>query len=352
MPTVGVSSAPLTADSARDTLTSPRAFRAVWVVLIALLAVEAAHELLGLIGPETLYETWIHDSIVVASAVLCITRAAREPRERDVWLAFGVGLACWSAGSVLWSALYDGTAHPPYPSWADILWLLWYPFTGLGIALLIRTNVSGFELHRWMDGLAVTLLVLAATFPITLPPVEQYLNTSQLAGIADVSYPVLDTLLLGAILGVFGLMAWRPGKVWMLLGFGCLIMAVADAAFAVQQARGVATENSYDFVWATGALLIAYAAWLPAQRPPRHELVGWHAIALPLAAQLFAVGLQTCIVLFPSFDTQTHRIVVLAVLIIATLQMILARPRLKTNRQSLERSQRATDHADDRRFDT
>jgi hypothetical protein len=31
--------------------------------------------------------------------------------------------------------------------------------------------------------------------------------------------------------------------------------------------------------------------------------------------------------------------------------MILARPRLKTNRQSLERSQRATDHADDRRFD-
>ncbi|HYP65167.1 MAG TPA: hypothetical protein VEQ14_02415, partial [Steroidobacteraceae bacterium] len=151
-------------------------------MLIALLAVEAAHELLGLIGPEALYETWIHDSIVVASAVLCFARAAREPRERDVWLAFAVGLACWSAGSVLWNALYDGTAHPPYPSWADVLWLLWYPFTGLGIALLIRTKVSGFELHRWMDGLAVTLLVLAATFPITLPPVEQYLNTSQLAG--------------------------------------------------------------------------------------------------------------------------------------------------------------------------
>jgi hypothetical protein len=346
MPTVGVSSAPLAAQPGRKTAASPRPLRAVWVLLIALVAVEAAHELFGLVGPEPLYETWIHDSVVVASAALCLARAASEPRERGAWLAFGVGLACWGAGTVLWDALYEGTASPPYPTVADVLWLLWYPFTALGMALLIRSHVSRFELHRWMDGLAVTLLVLAATFPITLPPVEQYVSTSQLAGIVDVSYPVLDTLLVGTILGVFGLMAWRPGKVWLLLGVGCLIMAIADAAFAVQQARGVATENSYDFVWASGALLIAYAAWLPLRRPSQRELIGWHAIALPLAAQLFAVGLQACIVLFPAFDTETHRIVVLAVLIIATVQMILARPRLKARPPPLERRQRATDHAD------
>jgi hypothetical protein len=346
MPTVGVSSAPLAADRGREAVASRRPFRAVWLLLIALVAVEAAHELLGLVGPETLYESWIHDSVVVAAAVLCFVRAAREPRERDTWLAFGVGLACWSAGTVLWNALYQGTPNPPYPSAADALWLLWYPFTALGIALLIRRQVSGFELHRWMDGLAVTLLVLAATFPITLPPVTQYLNTSLLAGIVDISYPVLDTLLLGTILGVCGLMAWRPGKVWIVLGFGCLIMAIADAAFAVQQARGVATDDSYKFVWAAGALLIAYAAWLPGDRPSQRDLIGWRAIALPLAAQLFAVGLQTCIVLFPAFDTETHRIVVLAVLIIATIQMVLARPRLQTKPRALERRHRATDHAD------
>jgi hypothetical protein len=346
MPTVGVSSAPLAADPGREAVASPRPLRAVWLVLIALVAVEAAHELLGLVGPETLYEAWVHDSVVVASAVLCFARAASEPRERSTWIAFGIGLACWGAGTVLWNVLYQGTPNPPYPTVADVLWLLWYPFTALGIALLVRRQVSGFELHRWMDGVAVTLLVLAATFPITLPPVESYLHTSPLAGIVDVSYPVLDTLLLGAILGVFGLMAWRPGKVWILLGFGCLIMAIADAAFAVQQAHGVATDDSYNFVWATGALLIAYAAWLPGDRPSQRDLIGWRAIALPLAAQLFAVGLQTCIVLFPAFDTDTHRIVVLAVLIIATVQMVLARPRLKTKPRDLERRQRATDHAD------
>jgi hypothetical protein len=329
VPTVGVSSAPLSADPAREMFAVPRALRVVWVLLAALVAVEATHEVLGLAGPEALYESWFHDSVLVASAVLVLARAAREPRERGAWLAFGIGLVCWSTGTVLWDALYEGVARPPYPTAADVLWLLWYPFTALGIALLIREQVSGFELHRWMDGLAVTLLVLAATFPITLPPVEHYLSTSRLAGIVDVSYPVLDTLLVGAILGVCGLMAWRPGRVWLVLGFGLLIMAVADAAFAVQQARGIATDNNYDFVWAAGALLIAYAAWLPAQRPVQRGLLGWQAIALPLAAQLCAVALQVCIVLIPSFDTETHRVVVLVILIIATCQIILARPRLK-----------------------
>jgi hypothetical protein len=125
-------------------------------------------------------------------------------------------------------------------------------------------------------------------------------------------------------------MAWRPGKAWLLLGFGCLIMAIADSASAVQQARGIPTNSHYDFIWAAGSLFIAYAAWVPA--PDSHEpreLVGLQAVALPLAAQLFAVALQACIVLFSSFDTETHRIVVLAVLIIATLQVVLARPRLK-----------------------
>jgi hypothetical protein len=125
-------------------------------------------------------------------------------------------------------------------------------------------------------------------------------------------------------------MAWRPGKVWLMLGLGGITMTIADAAYAVQHARGTATASHYDFLWAAGALLIARAAWV--DTPVSHEhrqLHGLKAVALPLAAQLLAVALQLCIVLIPSFDTQTHRIVVLAVLIIATVQVVIARPRLE-----------------------
>lgn len=322
-------SAAVTAGTTPEMAAAHRHSRYLWLLLIALVGAEAAHELFGLPGPSTLYESWIHSSLIFAAALICLARAVRERSDRAAWLALGVGMVCWGAGTALWHLLYDGEAHPPYPSPADVLWLLWYPLTALGIALLIRTRVRHFELHRWMDGIAVMLLVLAAAFPITLQPVDQYLHRSPLAATVDISYPVLDTLLLGAILGTFGLMAWRPGRVWLLLGFGCLIMALADVAFAVEQARGIASDNRYDFIWAAGALCIAYAASvMPDAYEPR-QLFGLKAIALPLAAQLFAVVLQVCIVLFPSFDTETHRIVVLVVLIIASVQLVLARPMVK-----------------------
>jgi hypothetical protein len=323
------SAAQITSGAAGEGFTVPRQLRILWPFLIALVAVEAAHEVLGLPGPTDLYDSWIPSFVIVAAAALCLGRAALVRSERGAWLSFGLGMLCWSVGTVLWSVLYGGESQPPFPSPADAFWLLWYPFIALGIAFLIRGRVSHFELHRWMDGLAVMLLVLAAAFPFTLQSVDGYLHKNQFAAIVDVGYPVLDTLLLGAILGIFGLMAWRPGKVWLMLGLGCLIMAVADVAFAVQQSRGFASYSHYDFLWTVGALLIAYAAWLaPIDSPDHGELVGLQAIALPLAAQLFAVALQACIILFPSFDTESHRIVVLAVLIIATFQIVLARPRL------------------------
>jgi diguanylate cyclase len=305
-----------------------RAATFAWAAAIALVALEGAHEVLGLGGPDDLYENWIHSTILIGATVLCALRATSDRRSRGAWLAITVGMACWSAGTVLWTLLYYGNPDPPYPTVADVLWLLWYPWVAVGVAALVRTRVPVFELHRWLDGFAVTLLALVATFPLTLQPVQQYFGHSQPAALVDVSYPILDTLMVGGILGSLALLAWRPDRLLLLLGAGFLACALADVAYAVRQARGVATSGSYDFLWAAGALLIGYAATLRAPHAAATaQPVGWRAIALPLSASLIAVALQVCIILFPSFDTDTHRVVVLAVLLIAVVQIVLARPR-------------------------
>jgi hypothetical protein len=316
------------ASTAPVSIEAPRSVRLAVGLLAILLALEIAHDLLGLPGGAELYDVWFGTVIVAGSAAVCVTRARREHVDRRAWAAIGVGMLTWSAGTILWEAQYSGLARPPYPSDADLLWLLWYPFTAVGLGLLIRARVARFELHSWMDGLVVMLLVLAAAFPLTLHPVEQYFGDYKLAGLVDISYPLLDTLLLGGILGTFGPMAWRPDRAWILIAVGCVMMTAGDAAFAVQQARGVADHEHYGFVWSAGALMIACAAWVSgAHRHEHRELYGWAAIALPLFAALLAVALQLGIVLFPSFDTETHRLTVLVVLVIATTQLVLARPR-------------------------
>jgi hypothetical protein len=310
---------------ASHSFVQPRALRWIWGLLALLTAIEAVHEIFGLGVEHVLFDDWIHNVVSLAAGLLCIARAWYEPHGRQAWALIGAGLLAWSAGEVVYTLLYDGMSSPPYPTLSDPLWLAWYPLTALGIALLIRLRLSHFELHRWMDGVAVMLLVLVPAVALFLEPVLES-TQGAFARIFEIAYPVLDALVLGAIIGVYSLLDWRPGRSWLLLGLGGILLAVGDALFAVQEARDAPIEDGYDVVWTVGALLIAYAAWSSLPAPPHHSRpTGWRAIALPLAAQAIAAAIQVYglfVELGPS-----ERIVTIAVLVIAMVQIIITRPR-------------------------
>jgi hypothetical protein len=313
-------------DAEGELYSSPPGLRYAWAVLATLTALEATNELLGIGGPSQLYEVWFHDLVIAATAVLVLTRAAYEPTTRMAWLAFGSAMVLWCAGSVAWSLVYGASARPPYPTFADILWLLWYPLMVVGIASLIRVRVHRFELHRWMDGIAVTLVTLAAGFALIVQPSVEHSSLGWLANVVSFSYPVLDVLLIGAVLGVYGLLGWKPDAMWLLIGLGIVTMSIGDAAFAVQEARGVADTGHYDFVWTVGALLIALAAWVRTpQAETTDQVTGMRAIALALVAQALAIGIQ--IYAFFREVGRSERVVTVVVLVVASVQIILTRPR-------------------------
>jgi len=83
--------------------------------------------------------------------------------------------------------------------------------------------------------------------------------------------------------------------------------------------------GAYDAWWSAGAFLVAYAAW---QRHPGRlepiEVSGWRAIALPLAAQAFAIAVQ--IYAYFREIPSSERLLTVAVLIMVMVQIVLARP--------------------------
>jgi hypothetical protein len=207
------------------------------------------------------------------------------------------------------------------------------------MVLLVRERVRRFELHRWMDGLAVVLVVMAPAVALIVQPAAARSADSGLATIVDFSYPILDVLLVGGILGVCGLLGWRPGRTWALLGLGCALIALADGFFSVQQARGAIIEGDYNFLWSIGALLIAAAAWASAPADDTHdEVYGWRAIVLPVAAQLCAAGIQVYALFFEI--GRSERLVTLVVLIVATVQIVISRPRAPGPPEGDDRGQR------------
>src|SRR3984957_5591162 len=317
-----------TVDEEGQLLTVPLPLTFVWLVLGVLTVLEALNDLFGL-GPDWVFDSCLHTVILGACAALVLARAAFEPVARKAWLAIGFALLLWFVGSAAWDIAYSGNPNPPYPSFADIPWLAWYPLIGLGIFYLIRVRVPKFELHRWMDGIAVTLLVLAVGFALVIQPAAEHKTVGTLAAFVAFLYPVLDVLLIGAILGVYGLLGWRPDTMWLLVGLAVVSTSVADAAFAVQEAdaRAGVSANSYNFIWTAGALLLALAAWARAPEADENAeaVVGMRAIALALFAQALAIGIQVYAI-FREVG-KSERIVTIVVLVVASVQIILTRPR-------------------------
>jgi diguanylate cyclase len=318
-------------DEEGELLTVPLPLTFVWLVLGALTVLEAANDIFGVAGPDWLYDNWVHNAILGVCAALVLARAAFEPVARKAWLAFGTGLLLWFIGSAAWAVFYSGSANAPYPSFADAFWLAWYPLMAIGIFYLILVRVPLFELHRWMDGIAVTLLVLAVGFALVIQPAVAHKTVGALATFVAFLYPVLDVLLIGAILGVYGLLAWRPDTMWVLIGLAVLSSSVADAVFAVQEAdaRAVVSGDSYDFIWTAGALALALAAWAraPEADDSPEAVTGMRAVALALFAQALAIGIQIYAI-FREIG-KSERIVTIVVLVVASVQIILTRPRRK-----------------------
>jgi PAS domain S-box-containing protein len=94
-------------------------------------------------------------------------------------------------------------------------------------------------------------------------------------------YIVGDLLLLGFVTAVFAMTGFQPGRRWILLGAGLVLLAIADTIFSYR----VTTETfelgtPLDGLWPAGLLLIAISAWTSPPAPTRARVGGWRSYAV------------------------------------------------------------------------
>jgi hypothetical protein len=307
----------------------PRWLRAVWVGLIVTVVVLAAHGVFGFGGEgvHDFLDDWLSNAAMWVAALVCLAGAARAERSRTAWFVVGGALVAWAIGDTLWSLHGDPNT---VTSISDVFWLAWYPLLVVALVLLVRDRVPGFELHRWIDGVVVMLVVATPWVALFLEPAAQHSTASTFADVVDFAYPLGDAIVVGATLGVIALMGWRPGRMWLALGVAFAALCVADAIYSVEAlGHTYSSETAFDALWLAGIMLIAYAAWLPhpGQLAPV-TVTGWRAIALPIAAQVLAISLQVYALFYEV--PRSERIFTIVVLLIATVQIIVTRPRVPT----------------------
>jgi two-component system, cell cycle response regulator len=290
----------------------------------ALLALFAIQVQTGVMGPgvTAVLEDYLYNALLFAGAGFCLWRAAAVSEERLAWTVMGAAIAVWTAGDILWTALWASDPNAPYPSVSDALWLAWYPASLVVLYLLVRSRIASFRASLWLDGAIGALCTVALAFAFAYGPIADSATGSTAAVLTNLAYPLGDTVILGVVVAIFGLTGWRPGRAWLLLGAGLALNAVADVVYLVQIALGSYVAGSLvDAGWPASALLVGLAAWQPAKRGVAPDVEGLRVVAVPFACGLVGVALLA----YDHFDRVNKPALALTA---ATLLLVLTRTAL------------------------
>ena len=255
-------------ESAEATESTTRAWRLLRRTLAVLLlggtAIVAVHEWIGL-GPSLdLASEALYDAVVLGAGLACLVRANEYRREHAAWLLIGAGILCWGAAEVYWTAFIEGNASAPYPSPADVGYLLFYPLAYGGLAMLVRARAHEINWRLWMDGLIAALGTAALGAAFVFDFVADQATGTTLEKLTTLSYPLGDIGMLALVVGVVALTGWRPGRTWSLLLAGLSALVIADIAYTLQITEATLPSGEWvNPIYLIAAICLGAAVWQP-----------------------------------------------------------------------------------------
>jgi len=240
--------------------------RALATLLLGGTILVALHDWLGIgTGLPLAAREAVYDAVVIGAGLACVVRARAYRPERTAWLLFGAAILCWGAGEVYWSLYIEGNPSAPYPSPADVGYLLFYPLGYAGLVMLVRARAEEINWRLWMDGLIAALGTAALGAAFVFDFVASKTSGSPLEVVTTLAYPLGDIAMLSLVVGVVALTGWRPGRTWSLLLAGLAALVIADIAFTLQVDEALPGGEWTNPIYLIAAVCLAGAVWRPTE---------------------------------------------------------------------------------------
>ena len=248
-------------------------------------------------GFSVLVDGWLGLATQYAPAVVCWIVAVRTRFRRGTVVLVAVAVTSFALGNTYYVVAAAGGAELPYPSPADVGYLLFYPLMLVALAVLIRGRLRALTLPVLLDS-AVGAMGASAVLAVLLNPVLEsaVAGPLSLGTVVAVAFPLFDLLLVAAVVGIAATQVFQSGRRWMLLTLGLLVLAASDVVYALRlSASTYEVGTALDAGWAIGLALVA--VWVDgAERSPagaeRSQAGAW-TLVVPAAAT--AAGLAVLI---------------------------------------------------------
>ena len=240
-------------------------------------------------------------------------------RRLDIVLSAGA-LSCLAAGDTYFVLQTAAGVDVPLPSPADIGYVGFYLLMLAALAVVVRDRLREMTWPVVLDSV-VGVLGGSAVLAVVLAPI---LNAAldlprSLAAALGAAYPLLDLLLVAAVIGIAATAGRTATEGWVLLVLGLLTYTGADIAYALLELNNLYVVGTpLDAAWAVGSALVG--AWIVLQGRVGRSGAGGGGVAVPAQA---VPALATVAGLGVLILASQQRVAVLAV-VLASLTLAMA----------------------------
>ncbi len=185
------------------------------------------------------------------------------PSSAKVWLLLGWAQLVYALGDIIWAVLEVGFHISPYPSIADLFYLLYYPLVFVAILQYPSRKFLALDWTKRFLDLATNLIGASVLFwnYILGPIIANNVDSPLLEQVLGFAYPLGDLALLFSIIFLFyNRLHGESAGPFLLITFGMVIMVVTDSVFSIQTINGTYTPGSMlDSGWIVQNLLVLAA---------------------------------------------------------------------------------------------
>jgi len=201
----------------------------------------------------------------LSAAALFYTGFRTSGRIRKAGMVFAAAMLFNTLGDISWSIMEVILHQEPFPSVADIGYLMFYPLFALGIFLLPDAPLSSREKIKILLDAAIVIVSVALVFWVLLiGPIVISIQTFDWGAFISLAYPVMDLVLFIALIELlFKKLANLEQGPIILLAAGCATQILTDSIFSIETQKGTFVSGGIlDNGWVISYLLLGLAGIL------------------------------------------------------------------------------------------
>lgn len=173
------------------------------------------------------------------------------------YLALGIAFTSFFVGDIIWNYYTIILLEDPYPSLADIFYVIFYPLTIYHLVSNIKYFREKINPQTILLLVALSIIIIGWYSYLAI----QEVDVIEFDTILSICYAALSATTLSlAILGLIVFYKSVLGQVWLLFASGMFILMVSDTwYYYAELGSGYTGNHPVNVLWTLAFMVIAYA---------------------------------------------------------------------------------------------